>query len=213
MKKFVCFLAALLLVLGLPMAVCANEVEGEVDTSAETPAEEPRTQVDFGERLLEFMETYSGELFSALTLLCSAFLAHTYKRGLLPSLGSALDVISRTAKDAGDRAGELAQTAEEQLGQLSGKVTPALEMVEQVCDTVDAVALQTRELTLRLGRAESEKDRMTVALAGMADMLYGIFTSANLPAYAKEQIGQSYLALKATLGGTEHAQEEQGQSV
>ncbi len=212
MKKFVCFFAVLLLALVLPMAVCAGEAEVEAEVPAEVLPEEPQT-VGLGERLLEFMETYSGEMFSALTLLFSAFLAHTYKRGLLPSLGSALEVISRTAKDAGDRAGELALTAEEQLGQLSGRVTPALEMVEQVCDTVDAVALQTRDLAQHLCRVESDRDRMTAAMAGMAEMLYGIFTSANLPAYAKEQIGQSYLALKVTLGGTEHVTEDEGKGV
>ena len=50
-------------------------------------------------------------------------------------------------------------------------------------------------------------------MAGMADMLWGVFTSANLPEYAKEQIGIRYNAIKGALEGVDRGSQEENTAV
>ena len=65
---------------------------------------------------------------------------------------------------------------------------------------VENVALIDRgydRLEEKLAAAEDDRAREETLWRGVADLLYGVFSAANLPDYAKEQLGARYAALLA----------------
>ena len=232
MKKIVLFFCLCLLSLCLCIGVGAEQAQvngeepqnGVVSTVEEengaqtggsiseemTDGEEPR---GIGEVLLGVWERYSGEIFSALTLLGSLAVAITYKRGLLPILYGALGSISDTAKRAGERAEGLAEAAEENILSLQGMTAPVVTGIEALGTSCQEMADKLRALEATLEGEAEDRALIKTAVAGVADMLWGVFTSANLPEYAKEQIGIRYNAIKGALEGVTNASREENTPV
>lgn len=226
MKRFLFGALACLLFFCLALgALAAEETDGEepkntapsgVDTASETDATAPETsardtsptgdegettpaeeQKSAGGYILAFFETYAGELFSLLTLAGSLILMCGYKRGLLPTLYGGLNKIADYTRGVGEAASRLAEDTEGQMNDFCLRAAPILERIAAVADGADALRAQAERMKEEMDAAESERARTAALMRGVADLLYGVFSAANLPAYAKEQLGQRYAALTA----------------
>ena len=199
MKKLVCIL---LLCLCLCSCLCLVAGAEEVVTTTEETGE-----TTWGEDLLATVEEHLAEVFSALTLVDSLILSYSYKKGLVPTLWGGLSSIAKTAETTSEKTRELAEAAEVTIASLTDTAAPIFEKIEKMCQGADRLALQARELEARVTEAENDRALMKTMMNGVADMLYGVFSSANLPQYAKEQIGQRYNAIRAALGEESHGEE------
>lgn len=235
MKRILLALLAALLLLALSLGVCAEEAEvGKTETTAqtETPAsdtgnltggaetvsnstseneEEPdilgTTASSAGERILAFFEEHIGDIFSCLTLLGSLLLLCGYKRGFLPLLCRGLERISQDAEKLGSRAGDAAKETQEQMTILTEKTEPLIERLTEICQGAETLRERTAALDRRLREMSDDRERLNEVMRGVADLLYGVFSAANLPAYAKEQLGQRYAALTALVSNGEQSHE------
>lgn len=171
-----------------------------------TPAEEKKSAGDY---VLAFFETYAGELFSLLTLAGSLILMCGYKRGLLPTLYGGLNKIADYTRGVGEAASRLAEDTEGQMNDFCLRAAPILERIAAVADGADALRAQAERMKEEMDAAESERARTAALMRGVADLLYGVFSAANLPAYAKEQLGQRYAALTALAAEAEVSRESE----
>ncbi len=179
----------------VPVSIGAATSDDTADISAETNA--PR---NFGDTINDIWDHYASEIFSALTLITSLLLAYFYKRGLVPVLLNGLDRMHRAGVTAQDAAQSLIDHTDENLSAFIARAEPLLAGMETATTTVATLSDYVRTLETRLEAGEDDRTLMTEVMRGVADMLYGVFTSANLPAYAKEQIGERYRAITTALG-------------
>lgn len=235
MKRILSVLLAALLLFALSIGVSAEEgeaVPGGAEAEAEAPAagasesgngaetvsesltengEEPDTQGtapgNAGEWILAFFEEHIGEIFSCLTLLGSMLLLCGYKRGFLPLLCRGLERISQDAEKLGNRAGDAAKETQEQMKTLTDATAPLLARLTEICQGAETLRERTEVLDRRLGEISDDRERLNELMRGVADLLYGVFSAANLPAYAKEQLGQRYAALTALAASGENSHE------
>lgn len=202
MKKLFCLVLVCVLLCCFGIVASAEEAEEQV------VIEEDQTGT-WGEQILSLIETHMAELFSALTLVGSMVLAYSYKKGLVPTLWGGLSSIAQTAEKTSERTRELAEMAEGSISSMTQAATPIFEKIEEMCKGADQLAEQARQLEVRVREAEDDRALVKTLMAGVADMLYGVFSSANLPQYAKEQIGQRYTAICSALGEGRYEAEHQ----
>ena len=198
MKKiFYVALVCLALVACLALNVSAEEV---ADAGEETAT--------WGENLLTLLEEHMAELFSGLTLVGSLILTYSYKKGLVPTLWGGLSSIAKTAESTSERTRELAEAAEISITAMTDAATPIFEKIEDMCAGAEELAQEARALEARIAEAENDRALVKTIMSGVADMLYGVFSSANLPQYAKEQIGEKYNAITRALGESCHEESQ-----
>ena len=181
-------------------AITASVTVTEAVTITEAPvvsdsAENPLSTVS--RQLLSFFEGYSSEIFSVLTLIGSFVLMLLYRKGLLPMLRNAL---TRIAEKVGESACDTARLSEQtvagistlndRLAEIEARFAAMEQNVEGQRRTLSAVADITQ-------RRQDDGARVASLLKGQTQMLYGVFSNANLPVYVKEQIAQCYTALLA----------------
>ncbi len=156
--------------------------ESTPDKTTETPSR------SFGEIVNYIWDHYAGEIFSALSLVASLILAYFYKKGLMPVVWNGLDRITKTG----------AKT-EEKIDSFFTRIEPVLSEVNHATSVADNLGAYVKGLEKRLDESENDRARMEIMMAGVTEMLYGVFSAANLPAYAKEQLGERYNALMACI--------------
>ncbi len=152
------------------------------------PTTDETSRPSFGEMVNHIWDSYAGEIFSGLTLLTSLVLAYFYKRGLVPVVWNGLDRLNRAgaATDA-------------KLNEFISKAEPVLSGASHAADVAETLGQYVTALDERIRATEGERDRMETMMRGVADLLFGVFQAANLPAYAKEQLGARYNALLSAL--------------
>lgn len=176
------------------------EADGEAPENAAPPGEEgtdAAARDTAGGRIADFFETYIGEIFSALTLVGSLVLMYGYKRGFLPALCRGLDCVTRSTETLGRQAMETSEEAKARLGTFLDRATPLFERAEQILTLAEALRERVTALEAQLSLAADDRAREETLWRGVADLLYGVFSAANLPDYAKEQLGARYAALLA----------------
>ena len=197
----------LLLLFAVPLtAFCA---EGDAGSeSAETPSEPILTDTgegaDFSEIVSNFLDRYSGEIFSALSLVGTLVLAWLARRGLLPALRGGLDGLaagvdrlSECARDAGERQSRL-------LSEFVSDAEPILSDLSGVRDLFAALSERTAELERKTAEAESEREKLMALNRASVEMLKEVFTAARLPVTSKEELAAIYRrALDAVAGDGE----------
>lgn len=213
MKGFLLTLTALLCLLCIPLSASAEALPTALDgmdasggaapsdaaTHGETDA---WTQETIGGRITAFFETYAGEILSGLTLLGSILLMCGYKRGFLPTLCSGLDCLTRSAEAVGTEARESAAETQEEIRRFTAEAEPFLSRAVAMLDALETLRTRAEALESRLAEVTDEKARETILWRGVADLLYGVFSAANLPDYAKEQLGARYAALLTAAEGS-----------
>lgn len=213
MKGFLLVLTALLCLLCIPLYASAEALptapEG-IDTSGGAAPTDTATrgesdawaQETVGGRITAFFETYAGEILSGLTLLGSILLMCGYKRGFLPTLCSGLDCLTRSAEAVGTEARASAERTQEELQRFTAEAESFLSREVEMLDVLETLRTRAEALEIRLAEAADEKARETILWRGVADLLYGVFSAANLPDYAKEQLGARYAALLTAAEGS-----------
>ncbi len=191
----------------------ADPAESPLPADPDTDPVDEREDRTFGEVVNYIWDTYAGEIFSALTLLTSLVLAYFYKRGLVPVVWNGLDRINRASTAASDAARSLAVSTDEKLSAFTERVEPVLTDIDAAAKSTAALTDYIRTLEARISEAEEDRALVRAIMAGVADMLYGVFTAANLPAYAKEQIGTRYTAIAALLKDKEGSDEQKAAAV
>lgn len=191
----------------VPDAVATGETgndggakSGEAPENTAPPGEDDTdaaARETVGGRIAAFFETYIGEIFSALTLVGSLVLMCGYKRGFLPALCRGLDCVTRSTESLGRQAMETSEEAKTRLGAFLDRASPLLEQAEQILTLAEDLRVRASALERELSLAADDRAREETLWRGVADLLYGVFSAANLPDYAKEQLGARYAALLA----------------
>ena len=177
-----------------------TEKSGEVPENTAPPGEDgtdAAARETVGGRIAAFFETYIGEIFSALTLVGSLVLMCGYKRGFLPALCRGLDCVTRSTESLGRQAMETSEEAKTRLGAFLDRASPLLEQAEGILALANDLRTRAASLEGELALAADDRAREETLWRGVADLLYGVFSAANLPDYAKEQLGARYAALLA----------------
>ncbi len=185
-------------------AEAAAETTGQPDSEPDGTSAQNTADRSFGAVLLSVLDAHASELLSALTLVASLVLAHAYKKGLVPTLWGGLNSIARTVQDTGEQTRLLAETAQKSIDGVSQSAAPLLEQVEVLCGTAEETARQNAQLKSLIAQTETDRARMVTFMQGLAGMLYEVFSVANLPQYAKEQLGRTYTAIMAQAEGDRH---------
>ena len=145
MKKFL----LILFILAITLTLTTLAFAAEVDEGVEATATDEGYQNIFT-TLYNWALANAGEIFSLLTLITSALLALTYKKGLLPKLGAALGKISGAV-------GNISKSTEQTLASLGddyGKIKDSLSVVSGICE---GLADEIASLSARLNESADSK--------------------------------------------------------
>lgn len=209
---FALVLVAALLCL-MPVAVGAETVaEPQEPTHTEealpeSPKEETAT---IGETLIGLIETYAGELLATITLAVSLFNTYRYQKGLVPMLYRGLKSVAGAAADATESAKETATQTEAELATFMAEMRPLMGRLVALCEGAEAISKEAETLKTRIEEGEVDREVTKRWMRGVADMLYRVFTSANLPQYAKDAIGAEYKSITDGCQETSHAEDLAG---
>lgn len=188
----------ILLLAALPLtALCADETE-EPD---EPTLSEEGAGADFAVIVSDFLDSHSGEIFSALSLLGTVLLAWIARRGLLPSMRAGLDGLAAGVDRLGESSREAGEKQSRLLGDFLTAAEPILKELSGMRDLFAALSERTAELEERTERAQSENEKLAVLSRASVDMLKEVFTAAKLPVASKEELEAIYRrALDAAAG-------------
>lgn len=169
------------------------------DPSGGTPSGSDGTADDtVGARLARLVSRYAGELLALLTLTVSLWNAYRYKRGLLPVLWNGMRDLNQSGVQTGNALREIAQDSRADMAAFRAEAEPILARLNTLCEGSERLAAQAADLETRIAEGEADRAAVRTWMAGVGDMLYTVFTAANLPAYAKERLGVCYNALNVS---------------
>jgi hypothetical protein len=200
MKRMMILVTLVFLLLVSPLAVGASGVEAEEDVAGvpdEVIADTEAPEETVGARLLALVEAYAGELLATVTLAVSLFNTYRYQKGLVPMLYQGLKGVASAAQDATGIAKESAGKTEEEIKAFLEEVRPLMARMTALCEGAEAISKEAETLKERIEEGEIDRELTKRWMKGVADMLYRVFSSANLPQYAKDAIGKEYSAITA----------------
>ena len=200
MKKILITLSLLLLLVACALSVscyASEEYEPVPDTSIDTA--EPSQEQTFSDLVVESFQKYIGEIFCALTFLGSLLTTFLYKKGLLPALGEGINKIYSVVVKTGEKASEAQKEYSELLDAFIEKALPILERAKELSGYAEQLKEESHALKDELEREKQQRQILSKILTGQIDMLYGVFVSASLPEYQKEQLGAQYNRLRALI--------------
>ena len=140
---------------------------------------------------------HSDKILSALAALGSLFLAFTYKKGLMPSLKSAIDKLC-------DAVSRMKNTSEKQGEAGTALLNIATEKLQTAKEGLDIISekLSTLENELNdLMADKEERERYKTIMLMQAEMLYDIFMNSALPQYEKDMVGEKMARMKNVING------------
>jgi hypothetical protein len=200
MKKILITLSLLLLLVACALSVncyASEEYESVPDASIDTA--EPSQEQTFSDLVVESFQKYIGEIFCALTFLGSLLTTFLYKKGLLPALGEGINKIYSVVVKTGEKASEAQKEYSELLDAFIEKALPILERAKELSGYAEQLKEESLALKDELEREKQQRQILSKILTGQIDMLYGVFVSASLPEYQKEQLGAQYNRLRALI--------------
>ena len=144
---------------------------------------------------------HAAEIFSLLSLVGTMVISYFYKKGLLPSVKSALSTL-------GGIVGNIKETSEKQH---ADQLSSAQKLDERLCEfenTLEGYAKTLEDMEARL-IAEREiylqLEKTNMILSSQIDMLYDIFMTSALPQYQKEATGERINKMRKELESYEIA--------
>ncbi len=195
-KLIFALVVSLALLCLMPLAVGAETVTEPQEPTVEVeeiPA--PEETVTIGENLLALLESYAGELLATITLAVSLFNTYRYQKGLVPMLYRGLKSVAGAAADATESAKETATQTEAEIAAFMEEMRPLMARMVALCEGAEAISKEAESLKTRIEEGEVDREVTKRWMRGVADMLYRVFTSANLPQYAKDAIGAEYKSI------------------
>ncbi len=200
MKKLLIVLIAVMLFISCGVAASATEVKTQADTSENSSnayeSEQPSTENTnpFAE-VYKYACTHADDIFSVLAFIGSLVLAFAYKKGLMPTLSSALGNLRTSVKTISD-------TAEKTLAENENAYADFKANMELIGKGLDTLCISVAELNKRLCESEKQADEakaMKTIMSAQVDMLYNIFMSSSLPQYSKDAVGERISEMRAAL--------------
>ena len=138
---------------------------------------------------------HADKIFSALAFIGTLLLSLTYKRGLLPAVGKAVNGATAAARASKD-------------GSISCETAVKELAAELESDKLDTNRLIVR-LDERLGElsgeiggllaSEGERKSLRLVMSAQIDMLYDLFMASSIPEYQKEAVGNRVAAMRKEL--------------
>ena len=138
---------------------------------------------------------YAAEIFSLLSLIGTIVISYFYKKGLLPSVKSALSAL-------GGIVGNIKESSDKQCAE---QISSAQRIDERLCtfektlngysktlENMEARLIAEREVYLQL-------EKTNTIMSAQIDMLYDIFMTSSLPQYQKEATGERINKLRREL--------------
>ena len=188
MKKLILF--TLILVFTLSAFSFFAYAEGEVTNSENAAEGESFYTVLYGA-----VREHSEKILSALAAIASLLLAFTYRKGLMPTLNSALEKMCDGIGKIKTASAEQTENAQLLLSEAEKKLEGAREYLAVIYER-----LENLEATLNESlEAKSEREKMKIILWAQTEMLYDIFMSSALPQYQKDMVGERTQKIKEEL--------------
>ena len=144
------------------------------------------------ELMLDYVRSYTSEIFCSLTFIGSLITAFLYKKGLLPTLSEGINRIYSIAVKSGESATELQKKSEERLESFLNTTLPLLEKAGELTEYAEELRQNTLTMKDELQREKAEREALSQVLSGQTELLYGVFMSANIPEFQKEQLAERY---------------------
>ncbi len=178
-KLFTFFIILTLLIASLSIAVYADS-DGEIAGDTGAPSE------NFYSLVYSAIGENSEKIMSALAAICSLLLAFTYKKGLIPTLKSAIEKLKDAVGKIKEQSEIQSENAELILKTAAEKLTDAKSVIDSISER-----LSTLEENLAEGlEAKDEKEKFKTILLAQTEMLYEIFMTSSLPQYQKDIVGE-----------------------
>lgn len=181
-RVFTFIIILAVLTCGLYVAAYAN---GETVTGGEREA-------SFYELIYSAVSENSEKIMSALAAIASLVLAFTYKKGLLPTLKSAIDKLCDAVAKIKNESALQSEKAQSLIGDAADRLNAAKTAMDDITERLDALE---RELSESL-ETKDEKEKFRLILLAQTEMLYDIFMSSALPQYQKDIVGEKTAKIK-----------------
>lgn len=217
MKKKLLFGTLLLICLLLlpSLTVAATETADHEETTGavtDTPSDTPEEEAvpdstdtpGLGQLLLDGLEAYTPEIFSAMALISSLLLLLGYKRGFLPLLRGGLGKLCGAVHELGAQTEAHRESAD-------GLVSDVSERIQKTEGHLANLGETLRLLEEKLPNAEKTSAlfrQVETVLLSQIDMLYELFLSTSLPQYRKDAIGEKVSTMRAALQTDRTAEKE-----
>ena len=176
-------------------------LEDEIGTETETKG----GGSNFSAQLGAFYDQYSGEIFSALSLVGTLVLAWFWRRGLLPSVRGGLSSLANGVERLTDGAKAASESQSKLLNDFFVRVEPILGDLERARELFLALEEKTAELERRESDAEGEREKLLTLNRASLEMLKEVFTAARLPVTSKEELAAIYRRALDSLSESEGA--------
>ena len=156
----------------------------------------------------EYVRQYTSEIFCSLTFIGSLITAFLYKKGLLPTLSEGINKICSIAVRSGEKATDIQNESKESINQFMKNVVPILEKAGALTEYAEILRQESQAMQNEIERERAERDALSKIIEGQTDLLYGVFMSASLPEYQKEQLSRKYDYIKSVIGASEKKRDE-----
>ncbi len=179
-----------MLILTLSLTVISASA-AEISVEDQTESEENFFASIYGEAVEN-----SDKILSALAFIGSVVLAFTYKKGLLPTLNSAIGKLTESVS-------KIKKSSEEQLDKSCKLLGDAGVYLENTEKCLNALSERLEKLESDLENAKeskSQREKFNLVLMAQTDMLYDIFMTSGLPQYQKDIVGEKISAMKEQIG-------------
>ena len=172
--------------------------EADVNTSLHSD-EHTNEDAPISEMMLDYVRGYTSEIFCSLTFLGSLITAFLYKKGLLPTLSEGINKIYSIAVKSGENATELQKRSEERIESFLNTSLPLIERAGELTEYAEELRQNTLAMKDELQREKAERAALSQVLSGQTELLYGVFMSANIPEFQKEQLAERYNRIQAVI--------------
>ena len=175
----------------------APDATESVNTALQSAEE--KEDAPISELMLDYVRSYTSEIFCSLTFLGSLITAFLYKKGLLPTLSEGINKIYSITAKSGESAAELQRKSEERIEGFLNTVLPLLEKAGELTEYAEELRQNSLAMKDELQREKAERAALSQVLSGQTELLYGVFMSANIPEFQKEQLAERYNRIQAVI--------------
>ncbi|MBE6694883.1 MAG: hypothetical protein E7587_00365 [Ruminococcaceae bacterium] len=174
-------------------------VEAENVSISSHSADGEQKNAPVSELMLDYVRSYTSEIFCSLTFIGSLITAFLYKKGLLPTLSEGINRIYAAAIKSGENATALQKKSEERLESFLNTTLPLLEKAGELTEYAETMRQNSIAMKDELQREKAEREALSQVLSGQTELLYGVFMSANIPEFQKEQLAERYNRIQAVI--------------
>ena len=205
MKKIILLTVTILtlFVCSFGLKAFASELpDAEENANISLQGTEEQESPPVSELILDYVRSYTSEIFCSLTFVGSLITAFLYKKGLLPTLSEGINRIYSIVAKSREVSESLQKKSDERIESFLNSSLPFLEKAGELTEYAEALRQNSLAMSDELQREKEERAALVQVLSGQTDLLYGVFMSANIPEFQKEQLAQKYNCIQAVIKGS-----------